>query len=378
MTREVVLGRLVLDDRVEPGRLVVEGGRIAGLEPDDAERDGPFVTPGFVDLHVHGWGGHDAMGGATALDGMARSLLSHGVTSFLPTGVTSPLPTLHAFADTVRAWIPAAPANGASPLGFNIEGPFISEARKGAHNPAWIRTSVDVPLTELEPLLDGLRLMTVAPEIPGGLELIEWLESRGVQVSMGHSAATIDQARAGYAAGGRTTTHLFNAMSGVDHRAPGLAVAALTDDDAWVELIADGQHVHPAVWGLISRAKPVDRLMLVSDAIPMAGTGDGRTVLSGLEIEVRGLRCTVAGTDTLAGSVIALDTAVRNLVGAGLDMPAAVAAASRNPLRMLGVEDRGHLEPGLRADLVELDRDLYVQRTMREGVWYRAAVATPG
>ena len=189
-------------------------------------------------------------------------------------------------------------------------------------------------------------------------------------VSLGHSAATVDEARAGYAAGGTSTTHLFNAMSGVDHRAPGLAAAALADDAVYVELIADGVHVDPAVWPIITRTKPVDRLLLVSDAIALAGMGDGRSRLGGLEVEVVGERVTLAGTTTLAGSVIALDSAVRNLARAGVSLPAAVAAASRNPLAMLGVSDRGRIAVGQRADLVELDEALRVRRVMRAGVWF--------
>jgi len=370
-----VVGRLVLDDRVVSGRIVVDDGHIGTVDVDDREtrEDLPFIAPGFVDVHVHGWGGHDAMGDRAALDGMARILLRHGVTSFLPTGVTSPIADLVRFADTVRAWIPTAPHDGAQPLGFNIEGPFLAPARRGAHNPTLLRVPGDVGTAALEPLVDGLRLMTIAPELPGALELIGWLRDRGVVSSMGHSAATLDEARAGYATGGGTTTHLFNAMSGVDHRAPGLAVAALTDDLAYTELIADGIHVNPALWPIITRTKPVDRLLLISDAIPLAGTGDGRARIAGLEVEVSGGRCTVAGTDTLAGSVIALDTAVRNVVRAGLALPAAVAAASRNPLRLLGVTDRGRIAEGQRADLVELDADLCVRRVLRDGRWIAAA-----
>ncbi len=183
------------------------------------------------------------------------------------------------------------------------------------------------------PLVDGLRLLTVAPELPGATDLIGWLHGRGVAVSIGHSAAVLDEARAGYAAGARSTTHLFNAMTGVDHRSPGVAVAALLDDDAYVELIADGIHVHPDIWPLITRLKPRDRLLLVSDALAVAGTGDGRGRIGELDIEVMDGRATLAGTDTLAGSVIALDSAVRNLVAAGVPLPDAVAAASRNPAR---------------------------------------------
>ena len=189
---------------------------------------------------------------------------------------------------------------------------------------------------------------------------------------MGHSGATVEQARAGYTAGATSTTHLFNAMTGIYHRAPGVALAALLDDEAYVELIADGLHVDPAVWPLITRLKPPDRLLLVSDAIALAGTGDGRGWIGGLEVEVVGGRVTLVGTTTLAGSVIALDTAIRNLVVAGSPLPAAVAAASRNPLALLGITDRGRLAAGQRADLVEFDEDVVVRRVMRGGRWFDA------
>jgi N-acetylglucosamine-6-phosphate deacetylase len=369
MSRMLARGRLIMDDSIVAGRLHVEHGRIAAIEPDDAEQDGPFVAPGFADLHVHGWGGYDAMGSRTDLDGMARALLRHGVTSFLPTAVTAELGVLTAFADRVREWMPDAPADGAAPLGFNLEGPFISAHRKGAQNPAFIAVPAMVPREALRPLLPGLRVMTVAPEVEGGLDLIRWLSANGIAPSLGHTAATLDEARAGYAAGARTTTHLFNAMSGIDHHAPGLAVAALVDDAVYVELIADGQHVHPSLWPIIARTKPAGRLVLVSDALPLAGMGEGRTAIGGLEVDVLGGRATLAGSDTLAGSVIALDSAVRNLVGVGLLLPAAVAAASRNPLALLGVTDGGRIAVGQRADLVELDDELDVVRVARAGAW---------
>ncbi len=191
--------------------------------------------------------------------------------------MSAPLDDLYRFVDDVRDWMPVAPADGAEPLGSNLEGPWLAHGAQGRPRPrAPAGPGGRCDSADLEAHLDGLRLVTVAPELPGALDLIAWLHGRGVAVSMGHSAATFDEARAGYAAGGTSTTHLFNAMSGVDHRAPGLAVAALTDDAAYVELIADGVHVHPALWPLIARLKPVDRLVLVSDAIPLAGMGDGR------------------------------------------------------------------------------------------------------
>jgi N-acetylglucosamine-6-phosphate deacetylase len=360
-----IAGRLVLEDRVAPGRISLEDGVIAAVELDTGvPADGPFVAPGFVDVHVHGWGGHDAMGGPEALAGMASALARRGVTSFLPTAVSAPLDVLARFAATVRGWSTSAAADGAVPLGLNLEGPFLAPARKGAHDAGALIEPASIDDAAVEPLLDGLRLITIAPELPGAIDLIARLRAAGVAVSLGHSAATLDEARAGYRAGATGTTHLFNAMSGIDHRAPGLAAAALLEDDAFVELIADGHHVHPALWPLIRRAKGPDHLVLVSDAISLAGMGNGRGRLGGLDVEVADGRVTLAGTTTLAGSVIALDDAVRQLVASGVPLPEVVAAAAANPLTLIGQTDRGRIAVGQRADLVELDTDLAIR-----GVW---------
>ena len=362
-----VRGRLVVDDRIVAGDLVVQDGLIAGIEEDARAGDAPLVAPGYIDVHIHGWGGHSAMGGRAALDGMARSLLRRGVTSFLPTAWSAPLDALAAFAADVRDWTGAAPVDGSGPLGFNLEGPFLAPARKGAHDAAHLRVPADVPAEQLEPLFEGLRLITIAPELPGAVELIRSVAARGARVSLGHSAATLAEARAGYAAGATSTTHLFNAMSGVDHRNPGLATAALADDAVHVELIADGLHVDPALWPMIERTKPAGRLMLVSDALFLSGTSTRRANLGGLDVEIVNGCVVLAGTSTLAGCVIALDEAVANVSRAGIALPAAVAAATANPASMLGLLDRGRLAVGLRADLVELDEALRVRRVMRGG-----------
>ena len=372
-SRQALVGRAVLDDRVIAARIEVAGEAIQAVHEDAEGADGPYLSPGFVDVHVHGWGGHDAMGDEAALDGMARALLRHGVTSFLPAAVTSPLERLAAFADRVRRWIPTAPDDGAQPLGFNIEGPCISPEKKGAQNEAFIQPPSAVDPSVLVPMLEGLRIMTVAPEREGALELIGWLTHAGVNVSLGHSNATTEEADRGYATGGRTTTHLFNAMSGVDNHRPGLAVAALTNDEVYVELIADGLHVERSVWPIILRAKPPGRLILVSDAIGLAGTGEGRMRIGELEVEIRDGACRLVSDGRLAGSVIALDTAVRNVVASGVSLPLAVRAASRNPLELLGVSDRGRIATGQRADIVELDDQLNVLRVMRAGRWHAVA-----
>ena len=371
MKTELVVGRLVLEAEVAGGRLLVENGLITDVTLDTSV-DGPLIAPGFVDVHVHGYGGHDAMGGPVALTEMARALLRRGVTSFLPSAVSAPLEELHEFCGSVRTWRDDAPGDGAEPLGFNLEGPFLSPARRGAHDAAYLVPPADVPAHAVEPLLAGLALTTIAPELPGALELIERLSRTGIGVSLGHSAASFEQALAGYSAGARSTTHLFNAMSGFDHREPGLAVAALLNDDAYVELIADGVHVSTEMWPIITRLKPTDRLILVSDAHSLAGTTDARGSIGGQPCEVVDGRIVLAGTNTLVGSAIALDTAVRNLVRSGVPLPAAVKAASSNPLALLGVADRGRLAPGQRADLVELGDDLTLRRVMRAGTWREA------
>ncbi len=368
---ETISGRLVLDEGELRGHLLTDDdGRIAGIEPDPDAREDVLVVPGLIDVHVHGWGGHDAMDGPTALTGMARALARRGVTSFLPTSVSATFTDLSEYAESVRRWMPDAPRDGAAPLGFNMEGPFLAEERKGAHPTELLRHPADLDETILATFLEGLRIMTIAPELRGAPALIETLARHGVRVSLGHSAASVAQARAGYAAGAMTTTHLFNAMGGLAHRDPGLALAALLDDEIWVELIADTQHVDPDLWPLIWRLKPRERVVLVSDAISLAGSGQRRGMLGALEVRVDGERATLVHGGNLAGSVTASDLELRNLVRHGVALCDAVRAASTNPAELLGCDDRGRLAPGLRADIAELDAGSFaVRRVMRGGQW---------
>lgn len=362
-------GRLVLPGGVRPGRVHVEDGLIEGVELDDGVADGRIIAPGFIDLHVHGWGGHDAMAGADALSGMAKALLAHGVTSFLPTSVTASFEKLTTFAESVREWMPAAPNDGAQPLGFNMEGPFLAPDRRGAHPADLLRHPADLDEERLSTFLEGLRIITIAPELRGAPELIRRLADNGVCVSLGHSAASVVQARTGYAAGARSTTHLFNAMGGVSHREPGLALQALLDDEVWVELIADTLHVDPELWPLIWRLKPASRVLLVSDAIALAGSGLTTGMVGELAVRVDGDRVTLVDGGNLAGSVTALDLELANVARAGISIEDAVAAAATNPAQLLGLTDRGRIEAGLRADLVELDDEHRVRRVMRGGTW---------
>ena len=372
---ETITGRLVLDDGEVLGSLRIdERGRIAAIEPDGTAWADVLVVPGLIDVHVHGWGGHDAMGGPEALSGMARALAGRGVTSFLPTSVTATFERLTDFADAVRDWMPSAPADGAEPLGFNMEGPFLAEARKGAHPSELLRHPADLDDERLATFTEGLRIITIAPELRGAPELITRLAGAGVQVSLGHSAATVAEARAGYSAGATTTTHLFNAMVGITHRQPGLALEALLDDEVWVELIADTHHVDPELWPLIWRMKPVERVLLVSDAIALAGSSATRGMIGELAVRVDGEQVTLVDGGNLAGSVTALDLELRNVVRHGTSLVDAVRAAATNPAQLLGLDDRGRLAEGLRADLVELDATSFrVRRVMRAGEWIAGA-----
>jgi N-acetylglucosamine-6-phosphate deacetylase len=216
----VVPGRLVVGEEVFAGRVHVEDGRIAAIEPDDAAPSDVTIVPGFIDLHVHGWGGHDAMGGPEALDGMARALARRGVTAFLPTSVTASFDRLTEFAESVRGWMPGAPSDGAHPLGFNMEGPFLAEARKGAHPATLLRHPEELDEPTLETFLEGLRVMTVAPELRGALELIRRLTTRRAV-----SLATGADALARVYAASPTTMALFNAMGVRIAIRSGLAVA---------------------------------------------------------------------------------------------------------------------------------------------------------
>jgi N-acetylglucosamine-6-phosphate deacetylase len=371
---ETLAGRLVLDDGEITGWLSVADGRIEAVQADASADQSVILVPGFIDVHVHGWGGHDAMGGRDALSGMARALAGRGVTSFLPTSVTASFEKLTLFAESVREWMPVAPVDGAEPLGFNMEGPFLAEKKKGAHPAALLRHPEELDDARLATFVEGLRVITIAPELRGAPDLIRRLAARGVRVSLGHSAANLLESRAGYAAGAVSTTHLFNAMVGVVHREPGLALEALLDDAVWVELIADTLHVDPELWPLIWKMKPAQRVLLVSDAISLAGSGRSGGMLGELEVRVDGDRVTLVDGGNLAGSVTAMDLELRNVVRSGIPLTVAVRAAAGNPAELLGLDDRGRLAEGLRADLVELDASsLEVRRVMRGGEWIAGA-----
>lgn len=287
----------------------------------------------MIDIQVNGAGGFDLTDTPERLWDVGVALARFGTTAFLPTLVSPSMATV----DKARAvLLEGAPAGyaGATPLGWHVEGPFISPARAGAHDPAMLQPPDPGAVADWSPAT-GVRMATVAPELPRALEVVERLVTNGVVVSAGHSAATFDQARAGFDAGIRGVTHLFNAMSPLDHRDPGLPGAALADDRVTVWLIPDGLHVHPALVSIVRRAVGPDRLAIVTDAIAALGMGPGRHRLAGRLVDCDETSARLPN-GVLAGSVLALDQAVRNLADfTGCSIEGARLAVTTVPERLL-------------------------------------------
>jgi N-acetylglucosamine-6-phosphate deacetylase len=365
---------LVLPDGLLPGGAVrIEAqaltwvGAAAELphEPGAAELDaaGYYLAPGLIDLQLNGAFGLDFTAQPAALWTVAAELPRYGVTAFLPTIITAPAGAIPAAQATLAHGPANGSAPGARPLGLHLEGPFLNPLRRGAHPPEHLRPPDLATSADWSPAT-GVRLVTLAPELPGALALTRRLVEQGVLVSMGHSDATYAQAQAGLAAGITYGTHLFNAMAPFNHREPGLAGALLADTEAVVGLIVDEVHVHPGAVTLAWRAKGPSGVCLVTDAMAGLGLGAGRYQLGEREVRVENGAARLAD-GTLAGSVLSLDQAVRNLAAlTGCGVTAAVAAATSVPAAVLGLSDRyGRLIPGAAADLVLLTADLQVAAT---------------
>ena len=338
--------------------LLVTDGVVAPSGPPDDVLDvaGCVVAPGFVDVHVHAAGGAPAQGERRDLPAMARALPAAGVTSFLATGVTGPLNDLY---DLVRTPLPDA---GARCLGFHLEGPWLSPGAPGAQPPEHLR-SVDVDEALALVGAGSVRLVTLAPELPGARDLTHALTARGIRVSLGHSTTSYDDAVAAVDAGATGVTHCFNAMSQLTSREPGLVGLALTQPGLVVEVIADGVHVHPASVRALYAARGAGGVALVSDCVEGCAPADV------LRRDGDVLRLP---DGRLAGSALGLADAVRNVVGWGVPLDDALAMASTTPARMLGLDVS--LRPGGPADVVVLDEDLRVRYVLVRG---RLEVARP-
>jgi len=346
---------------VKSATLVIDKGRITRLRTGRSARGedlkGHIVAPGFIDLHIHGSEGHDATSGEVeSLLSLAHSLVRHGVTAFIPATVTASHETIlqaaKATAEAIKAQ--GGSLEGARILGLELEGPYINPERKGAQNPDFIRKPNWDEFSEYwNAACEKIRTITVAPELPGALEFIEKAVALGVVVSLGHTNASYEEAKAAIAAGATRATHLFNAMPPWHHRAPGVVTACLESPQVVVELICDLVHVAPPMLRLAWRLAGSFRTALITDAIAAGGLSDGTYTLGDLTVEVRG---GVARLEdgTLAGSTLTMDQAVRNAVAVGIPLQDALIMASYTPARACGEPSIGLIYPGSRADFVVL------------------------
>src|SRR5512140_2713665 len=354
-------------------RVVIEDGRITRVGTRDSVeiRAGArevslgdnVLAPGFVDIHIHGGAGYDVMrASAGELAALEQALAKRGVTSYFPTTVTAALDTTYVALERLAAAVETAGAalsrNGdlrAQPLGIHLEGPFISHCRRGVHPTQYLQEpSLEIFDRLWQAARGRVSVMTIAPELDRANYLIREATNRGVSVSIGHSDATAEETLAGISAGARHATHTFNAMRPLGHREPGIVGAVLSDDRLSAELICDGVHVRPEVVKIWYRAKGPDGAVLVTDAISATGMGDGRFQLGGFEVEVKGNTCMFEGR--LAGSVLTLDRAVRNVMEfASIGLSEAVRLATLNPARVAGISGRkGALVEGADADIAVL------------------------
>lgn len=374
-------GRVVTPEGVRWADVTVREGRIAEVSErapgrvavDAVDLDGRWLLPGFVDLHVHGGGGAQFnTRDAAEVQRAAAFHARHGTTALLATTVAAPIGELLDALTAIGAASAAPAAGAAQVLGAHLEGPFLSRRRPGAMEQEHFLLPAEAP-EAIERLLAGgpVRSISLAPELPGALELTRAAVARGVLVSLAHTDAGAPEAEAAIAAGARAVTHAFNAMRPLHHREPGLIGVALERDELTCELICDGVHVDPIVVRLLLRLKGPERTALVTDAIEATGLPDGDYRLGDRAVCVRAGRATLPGADTIAGATLTMDAAVRNAVRFG---EATVADAARmaatTPAELLGIEaTKGSIAPGRDADLVVLDDDLSLHRVLVRGSW---------
>ncbi len=358
-------GRLVTPRGLEPGRLTF-GANIESLERGGS--GGPYLLPGFIDVHVHGGGGGDTMDGAEGVRALARFHLQRGATTLYPTTMTNPWARIVSALRGVREVMDERDPDLPSIPGAHLEGPFISPQRLGAQPPYALEPTPE--LLEEVLALDVVRLVTLAPEVPGAFSAARRLAEAGVRVSVGHTAAdygtTESFAQEVRRAGGVVGfTHLYNAMGGLQGREPGVLGAALADPESFAELIFDTHHVYPGAFRAALAAKG-ETLLFVTDAMRATGTDATRSELGGQAVFIKDGAARLEGGG-LAGSVLTLDQALRNASALGLELPLLSRLLSGTPARYLGLADRGTLEPGKRADIVVLDESLNVLEVYMAG-----------
>nr|WP_297177745.1 N-acetylglucosamine-6-phosphate deacetylase [uncultured Agathobaculum sp.] len=356
------------DGSFRTGGLVLSGDRIAATpaSADACDMDGLYAIPGLIDMHVLGCAGRD-FGEATeeALSVMARYQADNGICAFCPATMAAPEAQLAAMMQAAAAY--RTEHCGAVLAGVYLEGPFLSESRRGSQNSAYLQKPDAALFRRLQEQAQGLiRLCALAPELPGGLDMIEQLVGE-VRLSLAHTEADYDTACEAFRRGAREVTHLFNAMPPMTHREPGVIGAVLDNDEVGVELIADGVHVHPSAVRAAFRLFE-NRIILISDSMAAAGQGDGDYVLGGQDVTVRDGRAMLRDGSSLAGSTANLFECLQHVVQMGIPLGQAVRAASTNPARAIGIQhDYGSLEPGKLANIILLDDELHINSLILRG-----------
>ncbi len=363
------VGILIREDVIEA--IGPRGGLSLPAGAREIRATGKTAIPGFVDVHIHGAGGHDVMEGSReAMAGVTRTVARHGTTAFVATTVTaSPEDTLRSVAGISKYIAEQHQTNDprAEVLGIHFEGPFISAVRRGVHPLEWVKLPSPELLGKfLQAAAGNAQILTIAPELIGAIPCIDVARKAGLVVALGHTDATYEQARAGIAHGARHAVHVYNAMRPFSHRDTGVIGAVLTSPEVTAELIADGVHVDEAAMKLLLQAKGAGGVILVSDGISATGMPDGKYMLGTFEVTVSSGVCRNA-EGKLAGSTLTLDRALRNIVGLGVSLPDAVRMLTLNPASLLGIEfKKGSLRVGADADILLLDEGLQVA-----GVWAR-------
>ena len=363
------VGILIREDVIEA--IGPRGGLSLPAGAREIRATGKTAIPGFVDVHIHGAGGHDVMEGSReAMAAVTKTVAGHGTTAFVATTVTaSPEDTLRSVAGISKYITEQHQTNDprAEVLGIHFEGPFISAVRRGVHPLEWVKLpSAELLEKFLQAAAGNAQILTIAPELTGAIPCIDAARKAGLVVALGHTDATYEQARAGIAHGARHAVHVYNAMRPFSHRDTGVIGAVLTSPEVTAELIADGVHVDEAAMKLLLQAKGASGVILVSDGISATGMPDGKYMLGTFEVTVSGGVCRNA-EGKLAGSTLTLDRALRNIVGLGVSLPDAVRTLTLNPASLLGIEfKKGSLRVGADADILLLNERLQVA-----GVWAR-------
>uniref|UniRef100_A0A7C3WWB5 N-acetylglucosamine-6-phosphate deacetylase n=1 Tax=Dictyoglomus turgidum TaxID=513050 RepID=A0A7C3WWB5_9BACT len=376
MKKRVFIGKVILKDKIlQKGMVEIEEGKISYVgRRKKVDKDSEvfyledfYISPGFIDIHIHGAYGRDFLNSSFKdMEEISYFLASKGVTSCLPTLATSSLPEMKKAISEIESYISSNVMKGTKFIGIHLEGPFLNPNYKGAQKEdAILKPDLNI-LNEL--LSSHVRLITLAPELEGALELISYLSKKGVIISAGHTSALSQDMEKAINLGLSHITHLFNGMRPLHHREPGIIGVALVDDRLSVEIIADGYHLSNYILKLVTRIKPRDKVVLITDAIMAAGLSDGEYSLAGQKVLVKDGKATLE-SGSLAGSTLTMNRAIKNMVEKEIvSLVDAIYMASLSPAKVIGIDGRkGSLEASKDADLTVLDESFNVKLTMVEG-----------